>query len=79
MLSVVSSFFTCRKLGFCKLNGFTQVQRLISARASPRPQVFYFKLRVVNGSVLLTEKIYSSGNFFYSSSAKTVEKHKMHS
>lgn len=77
MLSVVSSFFTCRKLRFCKVNAFTQVQKLISGRGSPRPRVFYFKFRVVNCSVLLTEKIYSSGNFFYSFSAKTVERYKM--
>lgn len=64
MLSLISSFYTCRRLKFCKVNGCTQVQKLISDRASPTLQVFDFKFMDVNCTTLLTQRIYSGGNFF---------------
>lgn len=73
MLSLIFLFSTCGKLRFCKMNGFTQVPKLISSRASPILQAFDFQFMVVRCTILLKKKIYSSGNFFYSSSTKNIE------
>lgn len=56
MLSLIFLFSTCGKLRFCKMNGFTQVPKLISSRASPILQAFDFQFMVVRCTILLKKR-----------------------
>lgn len=73
MLSLIFLFSTCGKLRFCKMNGFTQVPKLITSRASPILQAFDFQFMVVRCTILLKKRYTPVAIFFIPPLQKNIE------